>query len=208
VEWTTTRYDDDVLAVRQQIKRRRFTGKPIVFFGSSSFRYWHRMAEDFGSLEVANLGFGGGTAESGLRYCDSLLDLVEPGRIVLYFGENDIANDGLDASSAFAAMEQLTRRLREKFGSVPIDRLSIKHSPGRWLYAGEFNAFNAMLKESHADGGPGGYVDVCSCLLGKNGRPMGRCYEADGVHLNAFGYARWADVIAASVGLSATKPSV
>lgn len=201
-EWTTTRYDDDVLAVRGQILRRRFFGKPVVFFGSSSFRYWDRMAEDFSSLEVANLGFGGGTAESGLRYSDALLDLVEPGRIVLYFGENDIANDGLDAGSAFDALERLTRRLREKFGPVPIYRLSIKHSPGRWLHAGEFDAFNAMLRDSHAGDQAGGYVDVGSCLIGRNGRPMGRYYEADGVHLNAAGYALWAGVLAGVLGFS------
>lgn len=198
-EWTTTRYDDDVLAVRGQIMRRRFAGKPVVFFGSSSFRYWDRMAEDLGSLEVANLGFGGGTAESGLRYCDALLDLVEPGRIVLYFGENDIANDGLDADSAFAALERLTQRLREKFVAVPIHRLSIKHSPGRWIYANEFDAFNAMLKESHAKDGSGGYVDVCSCLIGRNGKPMSRYYEADGVHLNALGYSLWAGALSEAV---------
>lgn len=202
-EWTTTRYDDDVLAVRRQVRRRRFAGKPVVFFGSSSFRNWHRMAEDLGSLEIANLGFGGGTAESALRYCDDLLDLVEPRRIVLYFGENDIANDGLDAHSAFAALQRLTQRLREKFGQVPIDRLSIKHSPGRWIYTGEFDTFNAMLEESHTDGEPGGYVDVCSCLIGRNGRPMGRYYEADGVHLNPLGYSLWASVIARSLGLVA-----
>lgn len=206
-EWTTTRFEDDVIAVRRQIGQRHFAGKPIVFFGSSSFRYWHRMAEDLGTLEIANLGFGGGTAESGLRYCDDLLDLVEPGRIVLYFGENDIANDGLDAGAAFAALELLTHRLREKFGSVPIYRLSIKHSPGRWIYAGEFNAFNAMLRERHADGEAGGYVDVCSCLIGSNGRPMGRYYEADGVHLNASGYSLWARQIADRVGVAARQPA-
>lgn len=206
-EWTTTRYDDDVLAVRGQIMRRRFAGKPVVFFGSSSFRYWDRMAEDFGSLEVANLGFGGGTAESGLRYCDDLLDLVEPRRIVLYFGENDIANDGLDAGSALAALERLTQRLREKFGPIPIHRLSIKQSPGRWLHAGEFDAFNAMLRDSHAGDQAGGYVDVGSCLIGRNGRPMGRYYEADGVHLNAAGYALWANVLAGAVGLSTEEVS-
>ena len=195
-EWSTTRYDDDVLAVRGQIMRRRFAGKPVVFFGSSSFRYWHRMAEDLGSLEIANLGFGGATAESGLRYCDSLLGLVEPGCILLYFGENDIANDGLDARTAFEALERLIDRLRDRFGPVPIHRLSIKHSPARWIYAGEFDAFNAMLRQSCAKDGPGGYVDVGSCLIGRNGRPMGRYYEADGVHLNASGYALWASVIA------------
>lgn len=202
-QWTTTRYDDDVLAVRGQIMRRRFASKPVVFFGSSSFRNWHRMAEDLGSLEIANLGFGGGTAESGLRYCDDLLDLVEPERIVLYFGENDIANDGLDANSAFEALQRLTHRLRDKFGQVPIYRLSIKHSPGRWVYTGEFDAFNAMLKESHTGGEPGGYVDVCSCLIGRNGRPMGRYYEADGVHLNPLGYSLWGGVIAGLLGLVA-----
>ncbi|POR46957.1 GDSL-type esterase/lipase family protein [Bosea psychrotolerans] len=200
-EWTTSRYDDDVVAIRGQVLRRRFAARPAVFFGSSSFRYWHRMAEDLGCLDLANLGFGGGTVESGLRYFDSLLGLVDPASIVLYFGENDIANDGLDADSAFAGAQRLTRRIRDVFGAVPIYHLSIKHSPARWIYADEFTAFNAMRAESCADGSDGVFVDVSSCLLGRHGRPIGRFYEADGIHLNAAGYAQWAEVIAGVPGL-------
>jgi lysophospholipase L1-like esterase len=200
-EWTTSRYDDDVFAIRGQVLRRRFASRPAVFFGSSSFRYWHRMAEDLGCLDLANLGFGGGTVESGLRYFDSLLGLVDPASITLYFGENDIANDGLDANSAFAAAQRLTRRIREVFGAVPIYHLSIKHSPARWIYADEFRAFNALRAESCAKGSDGVFIDVSSCLLGRHGRPIGRFYEADGIHLNAAGYAQWAEVIAAVPGL-------
>ena len=40
-------------------------------------------------------------------------------------------------------------------------------------------------------------------MNGVGGRPMGRYYEPDGVHLNAAGYALWADVLASVIGLSA-----
>ena len=41
------------------------------------------------------------------------------------------------------------------------------------------------------------YVDVTSVLLGEHGRPMGKYYENDLIHLNAAGYQQWARVLLA-----------
>lgn len=57
---TTTRYDDDIVAIEQRIRSKTFPANPIAFYGSSSFRLWKGMNADLGSLEIANLASAAG----------------------------------------------------------------------------------------------------------------------------------------------------
>ncbi len=197
-DWTTQHWEDDVLAVIKQTRRRRFQGRPIVFFGSSSFRYWMRMTEDLGRLDVLNLGFGGGTVESALRYFDRLFDGIDPAKIVLYFGENDVANDGLTAAQIMVGMGQLVKRIEERYGAVPLYYVSIKHSPKRWLYGEEFDRLNDALRADADATNNRRFIDLTSCLIGPNGRPIGRYYADDQIHLNATGYNVWRERLEAT----------
>ena len=191
--WTTIRWEDDVIAVRALAERRRFEQAPIVFYGSSSFRFWTRMAEDLDRLDVLNLGFGGATVESGLRYFDAMMDGVSARSMVLYFGENDIASDGLTAEQVHSGMSQLVERIRARFGSIPLYVVSIKHSPSRWIYAEEFERLNERLRTMCSERDGISFIDLSSCLIGHNRRPIGRYYANDQLHLNAAGYRLWAD---------------
>lgn len=192
-QWTTFRWEDDVVAVRALVARRRFEQAPIVFYGSSSFRFWTRMAEDLERLDVLNLGFGGATVESALRYFDIMMADVAARSMVLYFGENDIANDGLTAEQVHIGMSQLIERIRARFGAIPLYIVSIKHSPNRWIYADEFEGLNQRLRAMCAEQDAIVFIDLSSCLIGNNGRPIGRYYVNDQLHLNAAGYRLWAD---------------
>jgi lysophospholipase L1-like esterase len=104
-------FDDDVNGILRRVIRQGRPDAPIAFYGSSSFLYWSRICEDLGSMQVVNLGFGGGTYASALHYFDRLLLPLRPARIVLYFGENDISNDGLTAASTFARFERLIAKI-------------------------------------------------------------------------------------------------
>jgi hypothetical protein len=143
-------YDDDVNAILRRVIRQGRPEQPIAFYGSSSFLYWTRIMEDLGSFDIVNLGFGGGTYASALHYFDRLLLPVGPARIVLYFGENDISNDGLTAASTFARFETLVAKIEASFGALPIFCLSTKQSPAKWIYADEVRAFNALVSEACA----------------------------------------------------------
>lgn len=193
-----TRYDDDIVGICDQLRRRGRDRPALALFGSSSFRLWWRVAEDLESVDLVNLGFGGGTAASALRYFDRLFDTLRPGRLALYFGENDISNEGLTAAAALARVLELRQRLTDTLGPVEVHCLSVKHSPSRWIYRREFNAFNAALAEACAATPQTGFIDVTSPLLGTNGLPIGACYQPDGLHLNAAGYLRWAHVLRSS----------
>jgi len=191
----TSRYEDDVYAVLARLERTTLPSRPIAFFGSSSFRLWTSMAQDLGSLDVVNLGFGGGTNVSGLHYFDRLVLPMRPQAVVLYFGENDIANDGLTAQTSFDHLRALRHHIRDVLPSTKVFVLSTKNSPTRWIYADEVDRYNTLTRDWCADLEDTVYVDVSSALLGENGRPAGRFYVSDFIHLNASGYAIWAEIL-------------
>ena len=65
--------------------------KLIVFYGSSSFRLWNNLNEDFKPYNVLNFGFGGAFIEDCIRYFDGLFSNINPIAFVLYVGGNDLS---------------------------------------------------------------------------------------------------------------------
>ncbi|HWU65167.1 MAG TPA: GDSL-type esterase/lipase family protein [Ensifer sp.] len=197
----TNRFEDDIIAILARLQRGPLPKRPIAFYGSSSFRLWGAMVQDLQCLDVVNLGFGGGTNLSGRHYLDKLLLPLKPERVVLYFGENDIANDGLTGLSTFRNLEALAGDIRKGLPEAQIFVLSTKQSPTRWIYADEVDRYNNLAADWCRTSGLATFVDVSTVLLGENGRPMGRYYQSDFIHLNAGGYALWADIIRRTAGL-------
>ncbi len=197
----TARHEDDVVAILAELKRRALPPEPIAFYGSSSFRLWHTIAADLGNLDVVNLGFGGGTFASGLHYFDKLLAPLRPGRIVLYFGENDISADGLSAEATFAGLRALHQRISNALPTVPVAFLSAKQSPTKWIYSEVVTAFNLLAKEFCEKEPSLQYIDVASVLLGPSGLPMMRYFQNDFIHINALGYSKWAEILRAELPL-------
>lgn len=197
----TALHDDDVAAALAALRHRGLPAAPIAFYGSSSFRLWQSMVADLGSLDVVNLGFGGATNASGLHHLDRLLTPLKPAKVVLYFGENDISADGLNAASTFGHFLALHSAIRQRLGQVPIFALSAKQSLAKWLYADVVAEFNRLMAEFCRPLQNTQYVDVTSVLLGEHGRPLGRYYREDLIHLNDAGYRQWAAILRALPGL-------
>lgn len=197
----SARHDDDVHALLGEFRRLPPPVAPIAFYGSSSFRLWLNMAHDMGSLDVVNLGFGGGTHASALFHLDRLLTPLRPAKVVLYFGENDISADGLSAVSTLTRFAALHTALRRRLGDVPVYVLSAKQSLAKWMYADVVAEFNALAKDFCHQLHHTHHVDVTSVLLGEHGRPMGRYYCDDLMHLNSAGYRQWASILRAQPGL-------
>lgn len=159
------------------------------------------MATDLASLDTVNLGFGGGTFASANHYFERLLLPSEPAKIVLYFGENDISNDGLGVQSTFDGFLRLHARIRQAFPNIPVFLLSAKQSPTKWLFAEVVAELNARFEDYCRAQDGVSFVDVTTPLIGENGRPMFRYFTPDFIHLNPAGYAQWAKVLRAHPGL-------
>jgi lysophospholipase L1-like esterase len=197
----TTRFEDDVVAILARLERGPLPARPIAFYGSSSFRLWSSMVQDLACLDIVNLGFGGGTNLSGLHYLDKLLVPLQPETVVLYFGENDIANDGLTGFSTFENLRKLRAAIGAALPQAKVHVLETKQSPMRWIYADEVDRYNALARGWCRQMGEATFIEACGGLIGENGRPIGRYYQPDHIHLNAGGYALWSDILRRQPGL-------
>jgi lysophospholipase L1-like esterase len=187
----TGRHENDIITVLTRLERVGLPANPIAFYGSSSFRIWSSITEDLGSLDVVNLGFGGGTFLSGIHYMDQLLTPLRPSRIALYFGENDIASDGLTAHTTLGHLKDLRERISRVIPQSEVFVLSIKHSPARWIYRHEFDLFNRLASDWCGGRDDTSWIELGTGLIGEKGLPMFRYYLPDLVHMNAAGYAVW-----------------
>ncbi len=197
----TSRHENDVLAVLARLQRIGLPDNPIAFYGSSSFRIWNSITEDLGSLDIVNLGFGGGTYLSAGHYLNQLLAPLRPRKVVLYFGENDIASDGLKAGTALRHLQDLRDSISRALPQADVFVLAIKPSPARWIYRHEFDLFNQIACDWSNSSEGATWLDPNAGLLGENGLPMFRYYLPDLVHLNAAGYAVWSEALRKMSGL-------
>lgn len=165
--------------------------KPILFYGSSSFRLWENMAQDFAGLPVLNRGFGGSTLEECLVLLERWVLPVQPRAIVLYAGDNDL-DHGAEPEQVLARFEEFCATLRKSLGWVPLLFVSIKPSPSRFWNSAKLEQTNKLIRqaigtkwrEAH-------FIDVYGAMLNAGGTPRTELFTEDGLHMNRAGYAIW-----------------
>jgi hypothetical protein len=126
-------------------RRIEFSQRPIIFYGSSSIRLWKTLSQDFIGYPVVNCGFGGSHLSDCVRYVSRLVLRLKPAAVVLYAGDNDLAQ-GAVADQAFASFRDLYRALRSYSQQMPIAYISVKPSPARIRYLDSIIRFNQMVK--------------------------------------------------------------
>lgn len=164
-----------------------------LFVGSSSINYW-KTAEAFPALTVVNRGFGGSTARELLQYRDTLIFKYAPRTIVLYTGENDIA-EGAEPAAVIDTLGQLMKAIRATLPCTRVFYLSIKPSMSRIEQAGRQRIVNAAMERSARTGGGFDYVDAATVVLGPDGKPDDGLFMPDRLHLNERGYRLWIDLL-------------
>jgi hypothetical protein len=97
----------------------------IIFAGSSSFRMWGTLAQDFPTYHVANHGFGGSEMSDLLFYVDELILNNKPKQVFIYEGDNDL-NQGKDYNSILNDADKLVAAIHAKLPSVEILFLTAK----------------------------------------------------------------------------------
>lgn len=167
----------------------------IVFVGSSSFRMWSNIQEDFPGYKIINRGFGGSSLPDAIRYASDIIIPYKPKQVVVYSGENDFTADGVNAEIVFDRFTTLFETIRKDLPKSHILFVSIKPSPSRLKYLPEMVKANAMIKNYLKVNRGTGFVDVYSKMLLKDGTPMPDIFKADKLHMNEAGYAIWQKAI-------------
>ncbi len=167
----------------------------ILFTGSSSVRLWKTLAEDMAPLPVTNRGFGGSTLRQVHHYADRIILPLQPRLIVLYCGENDIANDTYPAEDAYQDFRDFMAYLEYNLPGTPLIYLSMKPSIARWQYWPKFVEANEKIRQDCEAHPQLTFVDVSEVMLGDNDEPDPGIFIRDNLHMNEIGYARWTELV-------------
>lgn len=162
----------------------------VLFVGSSSIRLWTTLAQDFPGVPTINRGFGGSRIADSTRYVGRIVVPYRPNVIVLYAGDNDIA-EHRTSSQAVDDFKAFVARVRRDLTQVPIVFISIKPSVARAELWPQMRATNEGIAAWAKTQTKVIYVDVATKMLDADGKPRAELLREDGLHMKPAGYAIW-----------------
>jgi lysophospholipase L1-like esterase len=168
-------------------RRIELPQRPIVFYGSSSIRRWKTLSEDFVGYPVVNCGFGGSRLTDCVRYLPRLVLRLKPAAVVVYAGDNDLAQGALP-DQVFASFRALYTALRGYSEQMPIAYISVKPCPARIRYIDNILRFNQMVQAFLQTQPSTKYIDIYPAMLGRDHKPNPALFVRDQIHLSDLGY--------------------
>lgn len=167
----------------------------IVFVGSSSFRMWKDLQQDFPGHVVINRGFGGSSLPHLIDYADEIVIPYEPKQVVIYCGENDFTSDTVTSEIVVDRFKTLFSLLRKELPRAKITFVSMKPSPSRQRFMPEMAAANASIRDFLKKQRRASYVNIWDPMLGEKGAPRPELFLKDMLHMNERGYAIWQEAL-------------
>ncbi|MGE0099481.1 MAG: SGNH/GDSL hydrolase family protein [Hydrogenophaga sp.] len=168
----------------------------VLFLGSSSIRLWSDLETSFADQPVViNRGFGGSQLLDCVQLVNRLVLPYKPRMVVLYAGENDIA-EGATPQQVLERFIAFVQAVRAELPDSRIAFVSIKPSPLRAGLMPSVRETNDLIRIYSQTEPQLDFIDVYSLMLDASGQPRAELFTDDRLHLNAEGYALWQRVIA------------
>ncbi|MCW5654821.1 SGNH/GDSL hydrolase family protein [Hydrogenophaga sp.] len=168
----------------------------VVFVGSSSIRLWNDLETSFADQPVViKRGFGGSQLLDCVKLVDRLVLPYQPRLVVVYAGENDIA-EGASPQQVAERFVAFVQAVKDALPESRIAFVSIKPSPLRAHLIPAVREANERIEiysqtEPRLD-----FIDVFSLMIDAQGQPRPELFSDDRLHLNAQGYSLWRQLIA------------
>jgi lysophospholipase L1-like esterase len=166
----------------------------VLFIGSSSIRLWTTLADDFPGVPAINRGFGGSRIADSTYYTDRIVVPYHPKLIVMYAGDNDVA-EGRTSQQVINDFKEFVARVRRDLPDVAIAYLSIKPSVARAAMWPRMRAANEGISLWTRTPGNVTFVDVTAEMLDARGKPRPELLREDGLHMRPAGYQIWIDAL-------------
>ena len=164
-----------------------------AFIGSSSIRMW-KLGSSFPNYICLNRGFGGSEMADSARYVDRIVLPAKPKVIVLYAGDNDIANKKTP-TQVRDGYRIFRDKVQAELPETRIILIGIKPSLSRWKLREAALEANRLLQAEVMAGKNQAFVDVWPAMLGDDGMPKPELYLKDNLHMTDAGYQIWNDLI-------------
>jgi lysophospholipase L1-like esterase len=193
--YSPEKWEKEIAAFEQKDREQSPKKHGILFIGSSSIRMWKTLAEDFPGYSVINRGFGGSQISDSVYFTPRIVLPYEPRQIFFYAGGNDI-NAGKAPDAVAAEFEKFANGVHAKLPETKIEFISIAPNHKRWAQIEQVRQTNALVR-AFCEKNPGWlrFIDVHPVMLGADGKPLPDIYIADGLHMNAKGYALWTKLL-------------
>lgn len=167
----------------------------IVCIGSSSMRGWHgTIKKDLEPLTVIKRGFGGSNMNEALYYADRIVIPYKPRAVVVYEGDNDIAQK-VSPQKVAETTRAFVAKVHESLPDCRIYFLSIKPSIKRWSMWPKMVEANKLIEEICAEDDRLTYIDVATVMLDDEGQPQKNLFKEDDLHMTRDGYVLWRDQV-------------
>ena len=171
----------------------------VLFMGSSSIRLWTTLAQDIPEVPTINRGFGGSQIFESTLYVDRIAVPYHPKIIVMFAGTNDLAYGNKTAPQVFQEYQDFVAKVHAALPDTRLVYIAISPSVARWKNEAQVMEANYLIARwIHETNSPTeklDYIDTHDPLLSADGQPQPALERADGLHLNAKGYALWTSII-------------
>jgi lysophospholipase L1-like esterase len=183
-------YEAEVAALEAKIQSGEIAKGAHLFYGSSSFRLWEGLKNDFPEHTIENIAFGGSTLDACVYFFERLVVPCQPRSLIFYAGDNDIG-DGRYHTEIMASFETLLAKRAKYLPGVHFTFISIKPSPARFHLLHRIRLVNRYVKERFEELDNVTYLDLHRYMFTADGVADASLYLEDGLHLNTNGYALW-----------------
>jgi len=199
VETPSYRHPDRYVEAIQNFEAADLLAPPrhgeIVFTGSSSMSGWKEtIEEDFAPLVVILRGYGGSNLNDAGHYADRVVLPYKPRAVVLYAGENDLAQ-GIPLETVVDKFRLFVEKVHREQPQCRIYFLSLKPSIKRWNLWPIMQEANRLFAEECAKDERLMFVDVATGMLDDQGYPKKELFKEDDLHMKREGYAIWRDAL-------------
>lgn len=176
-------------------KKTNFEPGRIVCVGSSSMAMWHgRIEKDLAPLSIIKRGFGGSNYNDALHYADRIITNYKPRAVLVYEGDNDIAQ-GVSPEHVALACKTFVDHLCSKLPEVRVYVISVKPSIARQKMWPDMQKANSLMKQYCEQHDYLRFIDVGAVLCNEDGSIKDDIFIKDKLHLNQKGYDLWSAAI-------------
>lgn len=190
------KWEKDIAAIEAKIKSGESPQGSILFVGSSSIRLWN-LKESFPERVTSNHGFGGSQMADSVHFFDRIVVPVKPSVIVIYAGDNDIAQKKTPQIVA-EDFARFAAKVKEQLPECrKVIYVAIKPSVKRWALADTIKTANQLIETNCRKDDRLHFLDIWTPMLDANGQPRPELLLEDGLHMNADGYRIWTDALEA-----------
>lgn len=166
----------------------------ILFIGSSSFRGWRSLTDDFPEHKVFNRAFGGSHLSDLIYYFEDIVRPYKPCQIIVYEGDNDIAS-GMTPEEYLRDVITFNRMVEIFLPGTELAFVSIKPSPAREEWFIEYRKANSLIREFCMTKPHLKFIDVSQLMVDKDQEIKEEYFLEDMLHMNPSGYQLWKMII-------------